>query len=477
MRNIAAAKSDLFAALAPEWNDPGLFAAIQKEIQRSGRKVVVLDDDPTGTQTVHDLNILTGWSVERLRTEFAGSDSTFYVLTNSRSVPRDQAHAMNVEIATNLARAARETGREFDIISRSDSTLRGHYPAEMDALAETLERETGTRFDGHIIIPFFAEGGRFTVNDIHWVQDGGMLVPAAQTEYARDPAFGYTSSNLREWVEEKTAGRHHAADVVSIPLDVIRRGGPDQVAQILGAVRGGAPVILNCVSYRDLEVFVAGLLRAEANGRRFLFRAAAGFVKVRGGISDQALLTAPQLYHKGRSTHGGLVVVGSYIQKSSAQLTAVQGLGDVVSVELNVTRILDPSSRATEISSAAQAIDDAIARGRTGLVFTSRAHVTGGTKDETLRIAQAVSSALVEVVQQIQVAPRFVVAKGGITSSDTATRGLGVQHARVLGQIAPGVPVWRLEDESRFPGVPYIVFPGNVGAVETLAQVVHTLRS
>jgi uncharacterized protein YgbK (DUF1537 family) len=77
---------------------------------------------------------------------------------------------------------------------------------------------------------------------------------------------------------------------------------------------------------------------------------------------------------------------------------------------------------------------------------------------------------LIALVQRITATPRFLVAKGGITSSDIATGGLGVRRAHVLGQLIPGVPVWRLGAESRFPGMAYVVFPGNVGDDRALAE-------
>jgi len=469
-------KADVWAALPAEWHDPALFAAIQQQVRRSDRRIVVLDDDPTGTQTVHDVNILTEWSVSQLSAALRGNDRLFYILTNSRSLPPAQSRAIQREIASHLAQAARASGCEFVLISRSDSTLRGHYPLEIDTLAETLQHETGVAFDGQVLIPFFPEGGRFTIQDVHWVQEGEKLVPAAQTEYARDPAFGYSASNLRDWVAEKTAGRFCADQVISISLDTLRHGGPPAVANILSQVRGFTPVIVNCASYSDVEVFVAGCLQAEAAGKRFLFRTAAAFVKVRGGITDQPLLTAAQLVSPGGPGQGGLVVVGSYIQKSSAQLDQLLALDGLRSVELNVAHVLNPATRAAEIATVAAALNQAIADGQVALVYTSREHVPGLTRHETLQIAQNISDALVGVVRAIHITPRFIVAKGGITSSDTATKGLGVRVARVLGQVAPGVAVWRLGAESRFPGTPYIIFPGNVGSAGTLAEVVCALR-
>ena len=469
-------KADLFASLTPEWDDARLGLALRDKIRASGRKVVVLDDDPTGTQTVHDISVLTGWSVKALRDALINDDSVFYILTNSRSVPADRAAAMNDEIARNLARAAREVKRDFVAVSRSDSTLRGHYPAELDALRETLEREYGFRFDGHVIIPFFLEGGRFTIGDTHWVQEDDRLIPAAQTDYARDATFGYAHSNLREWIKEKTGARYRADEITSISLDDIRLGGPARVAGLLAIAHNDMPIIVNAASDGDLDVFVAGLLRAEARGKRFLFRTAASFVRARGGISKRDLLSSSELYANSASGQGGLVVVGSYVQRSSEQLRALQGLHNIVSIELNVVRVLVSATRETEITRAVNEINAVFGSSRTALVYTSRELVTGGTKDESLQIGQAISSALIETVRGLAIAPRFIIAKGGITSNDVATRALDVVQARVLGQIAPGVPVWRLGDESRFPGIPYIVFPGNVGNKDTLAQVVKELR-
>jgi uncharacterized protein YgbK (DUF1537 family) len=84
---------------------------------------------------------------------------------------------------------------------------------------------------------------------------------------------------------------------------------------------------------------------------------------------------------------------------------------------------------------------------------------------------------LISIVRGLQVRPRFLIAKGGITSSDVATRGLGVRRALVRGQILPGVPVWRLGAEARFPGLDYVVFPGNVGGDTALADAVRKFGS
>ena len=113
--------------------------------------------------------------------------------------------------------------------------------------------------------------------------------------------------------------------------------------------------------------------------------------------------------------------------------------------------------------------------GQDVMVHTSRRLVVGDDEVSSLRIGQRVSEALVAIVQGISTQPAWVIAKGGITSSDVATKGLEIKRADVLGQAIPGIPVWRAGGGSRWPGQVYVVFPGNVGGPEALAEMVGVL--
>jgi len=461
-------KAQTLSSLPPEWPDD-LRATIRGQVEASGRTIVVLDDDPTGTQTVYDLPVLTGWGVDVLTAELAHKPACFYVLTNSRALPAPVAAALGRTIGQNLAAASAATGRDVAVVSRSDSTLRGHYPAETDALAEGL----GQSFDGELIVPFFLEGGRYTIDNIHWVAEDDTLVPAAQTPYAADKAFGYANSEMRAWVEEKTGGRAAAADVAAVTLADLRVGGPDAVRDRLLGVSNGQVCVVNSASYRDMEVFVLGLLAAEAAGKRFLYRTAASFVQVRAGLPARPLLTAADLELP--PSGGGLFVVGSYVPKTTAQLSALLAVPGIVPVEIDVAALLD-KRRADTLAAAIRAVDDALSANQTVAIFTSRQLVAVDDHTGSLSIGRQVSDGLIEIVQKISQRPRYLVAKGGITSSDTATAGLGVVRATVAGQILPGIPVWRTGDESRYPGLAYIVFPGNVGGDDALVEVERRLH-
>ncbi len=461
-------RQELLRQLPAEWPDP-LLPEIRRQVTASGRKLVVLDDDPTGTQTVYDVPVLTSWAVEALAAELAADGPVFYILTNSRSLPVAQAQSLNQEIGRNLRRAGAEAQRDFTVVSRSDSTLRGHFPGEVEALAAALE----TDFDATLLIPFFLEGGRYTIHDVHYVAEGEQLIPAAETPFARDAAFGYRSSNLRAWVAEKSGGRLSADQVASISIEDLRLGGPGLVQERLMALTDGRVCVVNAASLRDLEVLVAGLLQAEAQGKRFLYRTAASFVQVRAGLAPRPLLSAADLSLPQEG--GGLFVVGSYVPKTTAQVEALLRQPGIQGVEVDVAALLDDRKQEAEIARAAARVNQALDQGADVVLFTSRALVTGPNAEASLAIGCRISESLVGMVQGLSVRPRYLVAKGGITSSDIATRALGIRRAWVLGQILPGVPVWQAGPESRQAGLAYVVFPGNVGEVDALVQIVRKL--
>lgn len=457
------------AQLPPEWPHD-LFPQLQAQVRAAGEKVVVLDDDPTGTQTVHGVPVLTEWSIEALCREFETDLAAFFLLTNSRSLLLPDAQSLNITIGRNLVEAARRTGRRFVVISRGDSTLRGHFPGEVQALAEGLQQY----FDAWTLIPYFLQDGRYTIGNIHYVLEGELLIPAGETQYAKDATFGFHASDLCQWVAEKTHGRVAADDVAAISLEDLRLGGPARVKEKMLNLRQGAICIVNAVSMQDMAVFVAGLLEARAMGRKYLHRTAASFIPVRAGIPSRSLLTKEELNLPQEG--GGLFVIGSYVPKTTAQVSYLLAAAGVSAVEIEVQKLLTEAERAAEIGRVIAESEAFLSKGDDVALYTSRRLITGDSAAQSLLIGQQVSAALVAIVRGISVRPRYLVAKGGITSSDVAVKGLGVKRAMVLGQILCGVPVWETGEESRFPGLTYIVFPGNVGGPEAVANIRNSLR-
>ena len=462
-------KQETFDQLPPIWSEAFL-TQIREAHQASGKRLVVLDDDPTGTQTVQDVPLLTEWSVDRLRREMEKS-AVFFVLTNSRSMVAEQAEAIGREIGKNLTEAATLTGVDFFVLSRSDSTLRGHYPAEVDALMEGL----GQTYDAVIMVPYFEASGRYTLHDIHYVLQGEELVPAAYTEFAQDKAFPFQHSYLPAYVEEKTQGRVSADQVIGISLDILRKGGPQAVKSKLLEIPSGGVVVINACAGRDLEVAVKGLQLAQAEGKRYLFRTAASFVRVLAGIPVKPLLNAQSMAID--TPNGGLMIVGSHIKKSSLQLEQALQLPDIFPLEIEVAKLVKEETRQDTIQRYLENIETAIRSGRDVIAYTSRKLIALGDAHTSLSISRLISESICQIVEGLSIQPKFLIAKGGITSNDVATKGLGVKRAMVAGQLQAGVPVWRLGPESKFPGMHYVVYPGNVGSEDGLALAIQAFAS
>ena len=440
------------------------------------KKLVVLDDDPTGVQTVHDVSVYTDWEEESIRKGFEEKEAMFFILTNSRSFSVEETTKVHQDIAARVAKVARELGQDFMIISRGDSTLRGHYPLETQLLADGLTKNEGVVIDGEIICPFFPEGGRYTMDNIHYVKEQDNLIPAGMTEFARDKTFGYKSSDLTEYVEEKTEGKYHKEDCITISLDELNALDVQEIKEKLMSAQNMAKIIVNAVSYADLKVFCAALVLAMKEGKHYMARTAAAFTKVMGRIPDQPLLGREQL--EGDTKNGGIVLIGSHVKKTTDQLNCLKELdGQADFMEFQVNTVFEENGLEKEVERTVKAAEEKILSGRTVVIYTSRQLLApeNMTPEEKLHISVKISNAVTSIIGKLSVKPKFIIAKGGITSSDVGTKALRVKKARVMGQVKKGIPVWMTGEESKFPGMPYIIFPGNVGEVSTLKEIVEEL--
>jgi uncharacterized protein YgbK (DUF1537 family) len=465
---------EVLAAAPPVRNEPGARERIRAVNAAAGRRIAILDDDPTGSQAVHDVSVVTVFEADEYAAGLAEPGSTCFILTNTRSLPEAAAVELNTSVSTSLFTLGRSLGGPMEVISRGDSTLRGHVIAEIRAIDAARRHVTGAGFDGVLLIPSYFEAGRFTAGDIHWANVSGELIPAGDTEFAEDATFGYTSSNLRDFVAEKSDGTITADEVHSISLDDIRVGGPTRVTEILNGVTGGAFVVVNATDYADLEIVVLGLLAVQEQGRSFGYRSGPSFVRALAGLEPQAPLAVQQIWPAGDPGGHGLVVVGSHVGLTSRQVAKAQARGGMTEAELHVPTLIDPDRRDAHVTDIGRRVVEALGTSDV-LLFTSRTLLRGGDADDSLAISRNVSTAVIEVVQAALAAhPAWVVAKGGITSHDVAVRGLGIRRAEVIGQLFPGmVSVFSpIEASPEAVGTPYVVFAGNVGGDDTLADVV-----
>lgn len=423
-------------------------------------KIIVLDDDPTGSQAVHGCLLLTRWDTETLRAGLADSAPLFFILTNTRAMSPERAAAVTREVCCNLQQALLGSGINPVLVSRSDSTLRGHYPVETDVMAELLGP-----FDAHFLVPAFFEGGRTTRDGTHYLRVDGVDTPVHETEFARDSLFGYQHSYLPDYVEEKTHGRIVAADVVHLTLDAIKEG----VLPRLLALANNQCCVVDAQGYDDLNRFTAAVRAAASEGKRFLFRSAASLVKALADLPVQPV-AAEAMGQFNRGGRAGAVLVGSHVEKSSRQLARLLQEPGVTGIEIDVSRL--PADHNELLRSALAEVEAAFAAGRTAVIYTRRGEVVFPDAQRRLAFGESISALLMALVRGLPRALGFLISKGGITSNDVLSEGLALSAARLLGQVEAGVSVVRCpDDHPRFPLLPVVIFPGNVGDDEALARV------
>lgn len=391
-------------------------------------KMVVLDDDPTGIQTVHGCLLVTAWDEASVREGFADEQPFFYILTNTRAMTRTEAARVTREAMEMVVRVNRDYGYRLIVVSRSDSCLRGHFPLETDVMRSVLV-EHGYKVAAKTpFCPAFIEAGRVTIGGTHYMRDGERLVPVSETEFAHDNVFAYHTSVLRDYISEK-------------------RANPDDYT------------IVDAQNYDELRAFAATLPREE----HLVIRSSSSLPKVLAGIGDQPLLDAGIIKHTGV----GCFVVGSHVKKTTQQLEQLLAAEGTCAVEVDVQRILDDADALMrETLDVIRQVTDAYL---TPVVYTSRQEIRLSDADQRQRLGQQVSDFLVDVVRRLPFTPSYLVGKGGITSHDILTKGLGVRAARVLGQIVSSVPCVMTRD------FPYIIFPGNVGNEGSLREVYEKL--
>ncbi|WP_416675093.1 four-carbon acid sugar kinase family protein [Egbenema bharatensis] len=436
----------------------------------SNPKIIVLDDDPTGSQTVHSCLLLMQWDVETLRLGLADESPIFFVLTNTRALTPDKALNTTREVCQNLKQAiAAEQIQDFLIVSRSDSTLRGHYPIETDAIAEELGD-----FDAHFLTPAFFEGGRFTRDSVHYLVVDGVPVPVHETEFAKDSVFGYSYSYLPDYVEEKTKGRIHSNAVERFLLDQIRAGTLDRLMQL----QDNQCVAVDAETQADMDQFASDVLAAAAQGKRFLFRSAASLLTALAKLPPQPVAPEAMATYT-RKGKPGAVIVGSHVKKTTEQLTELLKENGIEAIEVDVVHLLEesPAQRQELLQQTLDRAHTAHAQGKTPVIYTSRQELTFKDIQTRLDFGVAVSTLLMDVVQGLPPEIGFLISKGGITSNDVLSTGLALQSARLLGQILPGVSIVRTPDRHpQFPNLPVVLFPGNVGDRSALAEVYRRLK-
>ena len=439
-------------------------------MNQSRPKIIVIDDDPTGSQTVHSCLLLLRWDVETLKQGLQDDVPILFVLSNTRAMNPEQAAATTKEVCQNLNQAISQTKvKDFLIVSRSDSTLRGHYPVETDVISQELGG-----FDAHFLTPAFFEGGRVTTDSTHYLLIDGVKTPVAETEFAQDSVFGYSYSYLPDYVQEKTASGIKAEDVVRFTLSDIRNG---NIENRLLELKNNQCVAVDGENQADFDLFAQAVLKATGQGKRFLFRSAASLLTSLAQLGQQPVPAEKMSSYK-PTDKPGVVLVGSHVQKTTEQLNQLLKEDRVVGIEVDVVRLRDqPQAKDTILQETLARLKQVCDRDKTPVVYTSRQELNFSDIQQRLQFGEAVSALLMDVVKGLPKSTSFLISKGGITSNDVLSVGLNLTTARLLGQILPGCSVIRTEpDHPQFPNLPVVLFPGNVGNEHGLVSVWSRLR-
>ena len=400
----------------------------------SNCKLVVLDDDPTGIQTVHGCLLITQWDEDSVRKGFADAEPFFYILTNTRAMTREEAEQVTREAMEMVVKVNQDYGYRLIIVSRSDSCLRGHFPLETDVMRQCLVAHGYSVYEKTPFCPAFIEAGRITIDGVHYMRDGERLIPVSETEFARDNVFAYHTSVLRDYIQEKGA---NPDDYI-----IVNAQGYDEL-------------------YRFAEHLTSSLLPLTSS---IVIRSSSSLPKAISGIADIPLLDRTILKQAGV----GCFIVGSHVKKTTQQLEHLLQQEGTCAIEVDVQRILDDAPLL--MSETLDTIQQVVDMGLTPVVYTSRQEIRLDDANLRQHLGQQVSDFLVDIVYRLPFTPAYLVGKGGITSHDILTKGLGIKSARVLGQIINSVPCVMAE---KFP---YIIFPGNVGNEQSLSEVFNKLK-
>ena len=437
------------------------------------RKVIVLDDDPTGSQTVHSAPLLLRWDPDSLRRGLRHPSPLLFVLANTRALEPEAARERVREICRGLRlvleelEAAGELERWL-VVSRGDSTLRGHFPLEVEA----IQAELGP-FDATLLAPAFLPGGRTTRGGVHYLHGE----PVHTTDFARDRLFGFSSSFLPEWVAEKTRGAISADAVERLDLAELD-GSAVALQDRLAGFSVQRLVVVDAERPEQLAALGEAVWRSE---RRLLFQSAASLINGLVPLPPQPLDPAglAALRRSGASAERlpVLVVVGSHVPLADQQLEQLLQEPACEGVEIPVAklaRVLDGPAAPELIRSLERSwleqLQAVLDEGCTPVLFSSRGELVCVSAQERRRFGLELAALMARLAAALAPQLGLIISKGGITTHTLLADGLGLDWVELQGQLLPGLSVVLTPADAKVPGLPVITFPGNLGDASSLRE-------
>jgi uncharacterized protein YgbK (DUF1537 family) len=421
--------------------------------------LVVLDDDPTGVQTLGGIRVLLAWEAVSIAEALVGRPSV-HLITNSRARAPESARTLVAE----AAQLTLASVPEAHVVLRGDSTLRGHVREEYEALRAATAPDSWPVL---LLVPALPSAGRVTRGGVQMILRNGGSIPLDGTEYARDGVFSYSTAGLLGWAEERSGGLFAAANGREIHLAELRRGGAGIVAEVLRELdSNGRPAVLapDAETDDDLALIAEGYAAAIRAGVTALVRCAPAFAGVLAGTTASRLVDPPP-----SSEDGVLLVCGSYVPSTTRQLGALATARPGTLVVVDADTLAGPDAE-VEIARATAAASAVLRRERFAVIATTR---TRSEQTSSMAAGERIATGLARVAGLVEPRPPVIIAKGGITSAVTLRTGLGVDVADVVGPVLPGVSLWHAQAGGR--PLDYLVVPGNVGDDDLLVRLLDTI--
>jgi len=439
-------------------------------------KFVVIDDDPTGSQTVQDCLLLLKWDCSTLVKGFESKSNLFFILANTRSLSENDAKLTIEEICKNLKTVITSQAYEEEIIfiSRGDSTLRGHNYLEPIALNSYLGP-----FDATFHIPAFIEGKRFTINGSHFVDK----TPISQTIFAKDKIFGYETSNVKNLLFQQSKSQINFEDIQNLLLsDIVMLNDQENnnVFKTLKNLRNNKHVVVDIENYSQLKKFSL-VIKKLIKQKKFLFRTAASFIS---SISEKKSVSQSEIFfsnlrirNKEKSFLPGLIIVGSYVELSTIQLNNLLKISNCTPVELNVFEFFKITSsennqkrRNLFKNKFLKEIRFSFEKGKTPVLFTSIKFIMSLDSSELFNFYNLLACFIAELVADLKYEIGYLISKGGITTNLILSKGLNADYVYLEGQILTGISVvtYNLKNGEKLP---IVTHPGNIGTKDSLVNI------
>ena len=441
-------------------------------------KIIVFDDDPTGSQTVHDCLLLLSWDYQTLLDGIKSGSRLLFILCNTRSLSEAEASQRLIEICTSLKQVINSEGysiKDFVFISRGDSTLRGHNFLEPFVINKALGP-----FDATFHIPAFIEGDRLTINGRHFVDN----MPAHETIFAKDKIFGYQTNNIKQLLYKKSKFQIQLKDIENLTLSEINELVVNENNIIFKKIRNlknNKQLIVDADTYWYLDKFslVLNKLKMEKN---FFFRTAASFIKSYSRIENNTKDNKYYSQLRRKDDHNkymkGLIVIGSHVELSSIQLKSLLEISTCKPIEINVKdyfQIFKYKNEESQIKifkkRLVNQVRECIKKDFTPVLFTSRKVLISQSNDEEFAFNKSLASFIAQIIKELKLEIGYLISKGGITTNTILSEGFSANSVYLEGQITIGISLLSVHLKQINTSIPVVTFPGNIGDKNTMVKV------